>query len=266
MSKKIVIKNEDCFKTIDQLKKLDKKIVDVILTSPPYNTDRPFTSEKCMENYEGKYDVHLDTMTQEQYIEWTINLFKGFDDILKKNGVILYNLSYGNDNKSYMKKSIGLMWLVVAAIIKDTDFTIADRIIWKKNSALPNNVSHNKLTRIVEDVFVICRKSELITFNCNKQVKTISEKTGQKFYENIFNFITAKNNDGKCPYNKATYSSELCMQLLSIYASKDSLVYDPFMGSGTTAYACKQMGLPCIGSEISENQCKFAEERLAELD
>jgi DNA modification methylase len=35
------------------------------------------------------------------------------------------------------------------------------------------------------------------------------------------------------------------------------------MGSGTTAVACKELGLSYIGSEISENQCKWAEERIA---
>lgn len=61
----------------------------------------------------------------------------------------------------------------------------------KKKSALPNNVSHNKLTRICEFVFVFCRKNEYKTFVANKQVKSQS-KTGQKYYENIFNFIEAK--------------------------------------------------------------------------
>ena len=87
-------------------------------------------------------------------------------------------------------------------------------------------------------------------------------KTGQKVYENIFNLIEAKNNDGICPYNKATFSSELCEKLLNIYAPPKSTIYDPFMGSGTTAVACKRMGLDCYGSEISENQVRFAVDRI----
>ena len=83
-------------------------------------------------------------------------------------------------------------------------------------------------------------------------------------YENIYNFIEAKNHDGPCPYNKATYSSDLCRKLLSIYITKNNaLIYDPFMGTGTTAVACKELGLSCIGSEISQQQCEWAENRLA---
>ena len=75
-------------------------------------------------------------------------------------------------------------------------------------------------------------------------------------------FIEAKNNDGSCPYNKATFSSELCEKLLSLYGRANGWVYDPFMGTGTTAVACKKMGLNCIGSEISENQCEWAKNRI----
>lgn len=89
----------------------------------------------------------------------------------------------------------------------------------EKRSALPNNVG-NKLTRITEFVFVICRKDEYKTFNINKKVKSVRQDTGQKYYENMYNFIEAPNNDGACKLNKATYSSELCLQLLEMYAQK----------------------------------------------
>ena len=77
--------------------------------------------------------------------------------------------------------------------------------------------------------------------------------------------IESKNNDEVCPLNQATYSSDLCMKLLNIYASKDYLVYDPFMGTGTTAVACKQLGMNYIGSEISAQQCEWATSRLMEV-
>lgn len=251
--------NEDCFATMEKLNKFNHK-VDLVLTSPPYNTGRPSTSERSRENYEGKYDVHLDTMTQNDYCNWCVNLFNEFDKILNNNGIILWNVSYGSDG-SVNTESVGLMWLAIADIIRNTPFTVADRIIWKKSSALPNNVSPNKLTRIVEDVFVFCRKSEYKTFNCNKEVSSIG-KNGQTFYKNYFNFVEAKNNDGSCKLNKATYSTDLCKQLLNIYAKPNMTVYDPFMGSGTTAIACEELQLNCFGSEISEAQVEYSIERL----
>ena len=257
------IYNEKCSKTLKRLIGEGQK-VDLILTSPPYNTGRPSNSERSLHKHEGRYDVHLDNMTSEQYIKGITQLFNLFDKTLEKNGVVLWNVSYGSD-ATVSTQGIGLVWLSVADIITNSPFTVADRIIWKKASALPNNTSPNKLTRIVEDIFVFCRKDEYKTFNANKEVSKVGNR-GQFYYKNYFNFIEAKNNDGVCPYNKATYSSDMCRQVLSIYAKKGQTVYDCFMGSGTTAVACKQMGLNYIGSEISENQVSFANERIAKTE
>lgn len=257
--KHIQLFNEDCFETIKRFRDEGQKI-NVILTSPPYNTGRPNTSEKAREHHEARYDVHMDTMTQEEYINWTLTLFNSFDEILDKDGVILWNMSYGSDG-TVNKEGIGLVWLVIADIIRNTNFTVADRIVWKKRTALPNNVSKNKLTRITEDVFVFCRKDEYKTFQCNKEVSQIG-KTGQTFYKNVYNFIEAPNNDGATKLNKATYSSELCEKLLTLYGTEGSVVYDPFMGTGTTGVACKRIGLQCFGSEISQAQVEFANERI----
>ena len=254
------IYNEDCFNTMNRMIENDFKI-DLVLTSPFYNTSRSnpcHITQKSRDNYEGRYDIHLDNYTDNEYIKFTKDLFDKYDEILKKDGCILYNLSYSSENTH-------LMWLVIAEILKNTNFMIADDIIWKKMSALPNNVSHNKLTRIVEHVFVFCRKSEFKTFHANKKVKSV-RKTGQKMYENIYNFIEAKNNDGSCKLNKATFSTDLCLQLLDIYAKPNSIVYDSFIGTGTTACACIQRGdLNYIGSELSKDQCEYAEDRILDL-
>ena len=255
---KIYFYNEDCFKSMKRMQEKSYK-VDLILTSPPYNTSRTSKTQKSIDTYNNRYDIHLDVMTDDEYAEWTVRLFKSFDNILNENGVVLYNISYGSENPNSM-------WKAVLSIIDKTNFMIADTIVWKKKSALPNNTSHNKLTRITEFVFVICRKNEFKTFNANKQVTSTNSK-GQKYYENVFNFIEAPNNDGSNKLNKATYSSELCEKLLNIYATKTSIVYDPFMGTGTTALACEKYGnesMVCIGSELSEAQVQFSKERIKE--
>lgn len=253
--------NENCFDTMSRMQEKNFK-VDIVLTSPPYNTGRNSTSERSRNNHEARYDIHLDNMTDDEYTKWSVDLFNHYDKILNKNGVILYNISYGSESPH-------VMWLTMADIIRNTNFMIADCIIWKKKSALPNNVSKNKLTRITEFVFVICRKDEFKTFNANKKVTSLSSK-GQAYYENIYNFIEAANNDGSCKLNKATYSSELCEKLLNIYANENSVVYDSFMGTGTTAVACYNFNncennIVCIGSELSEAQIEYSKERLNKL-
>jgi DNA modification methylase len=242
------------------MQKLDPQSVDVVLTSPPYNTSRGIVGGDLYNNSKNKncsrYDKFAEFETNEDYYNFTIEIFNLFDRILKPNGVVLYNISYGSENAE-------CMFLTIAEILKKTSFTIGDQICWKKNNAIPNNVSPNKLTRIWENVFVFCRKSEYDTYHCNKKVISTSSK-GQKIYENIFNMIITKNNDENCPYNKATFSVAFCQKLLALYAppSVKTTIYDPFMGSGTTAVACKNMEMNCYGSEISENQVKWALSRL----
>lgn len=244
------IYNEDCFETMKQM----PKIIDVILTSPPYNTARTGTNQRAFDNYENRYDIHLDNKTDEEYLDWSVQLFNLYDKILKPNGCVLYNISYSSENTD-------LIWKFVAKIIAETAFTTADTIVWKKNCAIPNNVSPNKLTRICEFVFVFARKTELGTFLMNKEI-TGQSKTGQNYYENLFNFIEAPNNDGSNDLNKATFSSEFARKLLKMYAQPNATIYDSFMGTGTTAESCIIEKMNFVGSELSKAQCEYASKRL----
>lgn len=248
------IYNEDCFDTMQRMVSNEQK-VNIILTSPPYctpNDDASKYNESRFNNYQVYYDVFTGFDTPEQYIDWSVKLFNSYNDVLCKNGVVLYNLSYTSSNPD-------LIYRVVSTILKETEFTIADTIVWKKNSALPQNQNSNRLTRVCEFIFVFCRKSELLTFLTNKS--RVSNK-----YTCFNNFIVAANNDlGVQKYNKlngATFSSDLVLQLLNIYAKPKCIVYDSFMGTGTTACACKQYGCYFIGSEISSAQVEFANKRL----
>lgn len=240
--------NEDCLVTMS---KMDDQFIDLVLTSPPYN----MTKRKG--GYADKikrYDQYNDWKTEDEYINWTINIFKNINRVLKKNGVILYNFSYSIETPS-------LPYLLISELINHTDFMVADTIIWKKSNSIPHPASYNRLNRIIEFVFVICRKKELKTFNCYKQVVKTSPKN-QNYYEIIDNFITAKNNDGSTDINKATFSTEFCEKLLKIYGQEGIIVYDPFMGTGTTAVACKNLNMNFIGSEISELQVEYSKNRI----
>jgi DNA modification methylase len=53
--------------------------------------------------------------------------------------------------------------------------------------------------------------------------------------------------------------------LVKNYTDKDDIVYDPFMGSGTTAEACVNTNRQWIGSEINEEYAKESMERIKSL-
>ena len=247
------IYNEDCFCT---MLNMDRQI-DLILTSPPYNTSK---TSGNINDHQNRYDIHLDNMTNEQYIDWTIKLFNTYDEILSDNGVILYNLSYASGKIN--KDKYDLIWKIIYNIIEKTNFTIADQIIWKKSTSIPDNMTPNKCTRICENVFVICRKSEYNTFYSNKKILSRMPHNNVAVYSTMKNLIEAKNNDGSNSLNKATFSTDFCINLLSMYAKEKATVYDSFMGTGTTAVSCKKFGVNYIGSELSIAQCEYANKRI----
>ena len=54
--------------------------------------------------------------------------------------------------------------------------------------------------------------------------------------------------------------------ILENFSSEGDLVYDPFMGAGTTAVVCEQMNRRWIGSEISEEYVALARQRVSEVN
>jgi site-specific DNA-methyltransferase (adenine-specific)/modification methylase len=251
MTEKDIFLNEDCLLTME---KLPNKTVDCVLTSPPYNMTK---RKGGYADKQPRYDSYNDWKSEEEYNEWTSNIFNHLDRVLVDNGVVLYNFSYSIENP-------WLPYTMIASIIENTPFTVVDTIVWKKSNSIPHPASYNRLNRIIEFVYVLARKKEVKTFNCHKKVSKISP-SGQKYYEIVDNFITAKNNDETTTLNKATYSTEFCVKLLEIYTKEGDLVYDPFMGTGTTGVACRMINRHFIGSEISESQVQHSNERLQNL-
>ena len=263
----IKIYNGDCLKAMELI---SDRTVDTIVTSPPYNTT-PHISEKSTTTLEEeqkkrkyyvgiRYDGFCDAMPNDKYAKFCADCFDGFDRIVKDNGTVLWNVSIGAENTS-------AMFLAISEIISRGKWIVADQLIWKKSCAIPLNTSRNLTTRICENVFVFCRPSERVTFHANKKALTVS-KSGQSFYETPYNLIDAKNNDGATMLNRATFSTELVRKLLKMYGrfgDDKGLVYDPFMETGTTASAARDLSYDCIGSELSAAQCDYAVKRLDDM-
>jgi site-specific DNA-methyltransferase (adenine-specific) len=83
-------------------------------------------------------------------------------------------------------------------------------------------------------------------------------------------FLIAKpNKKEKGVFNdhKTVKPLELCKHLIKLTAfSKDAVILDPFLGSGTTAVATKELGLNYIGIDINPEYIKIAERRIGEVE
>ncbi len=254
----------DC---MDAFAELQDSSMDIVITSPPYNTCRKGVlkeADSLRGRYHQRYDIFIESKTTDEYIEWSVELFREFDRVLKENRIVLYNFGLGNDSQTGFGNADWFM--TVAGICEGSPFTVADLMFWKKKCALPNNMSINKSTRIVEPVLVFCRKDEMMSFLSNKKVTSQFEKTGQKLYSPFYNIFEAKNNDGSNSLNKATYSTEFVDRLIDLYCPDESrsewTILDPFIGTGTTAVSAIAHGMKCVGMELSEQQCQHTVDRI----
>lgn len=124
---------ENCLDLMARMAQNNNK-VDIILTSPPYGNSIKISDkskEKDMANTahgsHSRYDVFDDTMSPEEYTDFVKNLFMHFDQILKPDGVILYNFSYSAQSVERTK-----MYWDILNMINNTNFLIIDQITWKR--------------------------------------------------------------------------------------------------------------------------------------
>jgi len=78
------------------------------------------------------------------------------------------------------------------------------------------------------------------------------------------NFLVAKPNKkekGDDNTHITVKPIHLIEHLIKIFSKKNSLVVDPFLGSGTTAIACKNTERNCIGIEINEEYYEISKKR-----
>jgi DNA modification methylase len=62
------------------------------------------------------------------------------------------------------------------------------------------------------------------------------------------------------------FSPNIVKQFIEKYTNKNQIVFDPFMGSGTTAIVCVEHNRKYVGSEIIEVTCKIAENRISKIN
>jgi len=122
------------------------------------------------------------------------------------------------------------------------EFDIRQLIIWDRNST-PNI---NPIGFYQTTEWIVWIKKEVPYFN-PEQAK----------WKEVWGFKPDMNNDHPAPY-----PIEMPLRCILATSKEGDTVLDPFLGSGTTAVACKQLNRNFIGIEISEKYCEIARRRL----
>lgn len=128
---------------------------------------------------------------------------------------------------------------------------VKDIIVWDKDNAQPA-MSEGVLNRQYELIIVFAKRDAISRkFNyCNFERGTLNDVWRIKRGKKVTNL------------HGATFTEELVEKILINFSRERDVVYDPFMGTGTTAVVCKNMNRRFIGSEIITSYVEVAKERL----
>jgi site-specific DNA-methyltransferase (adenine-specific) len=95
-----------------------------------------------------------------------------------------------------------------------------------------------------------------------ENTKKVIEEYGQRY--NVWTYKTSKNGqeDEIAYQHPAIFPIDLAKDHIISWSNEGDLVYDPFMGSGTTAKAAKILNRNYLGSEINQEYIPIIEKRL----
>lgn len=207
--------------------------VDIVVTSPPYNTG----GQNAQTGRNRKlYDKYNDNMTEDEYIEFIRKTINELIRITKY--YVFFNFQILTNNKSVFLKIIG-----------EFNENIKDVFIWKKQAI--SQVVKGKMATGFEFVLIFGKdnlmKFEYNNFPDNNYVPNIQEfKKSENFHK----------------INTATMPLSMAEYFIYYFCKDGDVVYDPFMGTGTTACAAIKNKRNYIGSEISQNYVDFSHKRL----
>lgn len=226
------IYNEDCLVT---LSKMDDDSVDLIVTSPPYNMNvSSSNNSRKLWNKGIVYANYDDNMSQKDYEEWQTTVLRECLRVIKPSGSIFYN------HKDILRDGVIIppIWVY--------KFSVHQQIIWNRESS--HMLDKHYFFPITEYIYWIVKDAKKVKFD---RTKAYQKKC-------IWDLKFERNTKHPAPFPISLVENIVCA-----CSEEGNIVYDPFMGSGTTAVVAKRYDRHYIGSEISEEYVKIAEERIA---
>lgn len=246
-----------CESNMDTMARMPDSFISLTVTSPPYDNLRAYN------NY--AWDCG----------EVASELFR----VTKDGGAVVWVVGDatvdGCETGSSFRQALMFM---------DIGFRLHDTMIYEKNSsAFPASKESNRYTQIFEYMFVFSKEKPLYgQLLCDKQNKwagftnwgnnTQYDAEGHKVQTNNIKPVPAfslRNNIWRYTvgFNDATdhpavFPEELARDHILSWSNETDIVYDPFMGSGTTAKMAHLLRRNWIGSEISSEYVDLANKRL----
>lgn len=248
------IYNEDCLET---MKRMPNDYIDLVLTSPPYDAMRKYGGNKTYYQRlnETGYSFQFEQIAEE------------LQRVLKPGGVIMWNIQdqiiKGSKTGNSMRQALYFM---------DLGLRLHDHLIWEKTGTPFPSIYRYR--NVWENMFILS-KGKPNTFN----PIMIKNKTGgyvrnrrQRNQEGVFEekkkivkvneygidknvwlipngYTNSKQFKGD-ESHPAIFPDEMARRHIITWTNEDDIVYDPFLGSGTTTRISKELNRQWIGSEL----------------
>jgi len=244
------IYNEDCIQT---MARMQDNFIDLTVTSPPYDNLR---------TYNG-YSFDFETIAKE--------LFR----VTKEGGVVVWIVGdatiKGSETGTSFKQALYFI---------ECGFNLHDTMIYEKPNCYAFDSRQGRYKNIFEYMFIFSKgkpkthnlikdkpvKSAGKVFNSTKgrdkngNLRKNNNVTALDFQVkyNIWKF----SNDARGTKHPAIFPEQLANDHIISWSNENDIVYDCFMGSGTTAKMALSNERNYIGSEISKEYCHIIEERI----
>ena len=250
--------NMDC---VECMKQIEDNTIDLTVTSPPYDDLR---------KYNG-YSFDFENTAKELY------------RITKDGGIVVWvvgdKTEKGSESGTSFKQAL---------YFKEIGFNLHDTMIYMSDKP---PLTHNRYEQKFEYMFVFS-KGKPKTFNpimeeckyagSDKKARTFRH-TGDELQEthiknkvnkekikgNVWYFSTGYNKSTKdiiAFKHPAVFPEQLANDHIISWSNEGDIIFDPFMGSGTTAKVAQMLNRRWIGTELSEDYCKIIKDRLENIE
>ncbi len=250
-SEKCLVYNLDC---LDALRIIDSELIDLTVTSPPYNIGKEYEN----------------LMNLNDYLNWSSKWISEVYRVTSKRGAFWLNLGYVSI--PHKAKAIPLPYLIWDKV----PFYLMQEIVWNYGAGVAGkrflSPRNEKWLWYVKD------KDEYV-FNLDdirdKDVKyPHQKKNGQlrcntigKNPSDVWQIAKVTSGDSRSSAERtphpAQFPVDLITRIVKGCSNKKQLILDPFMGSGTTAEVAIKEDRQVVGFEIKKEYCKIIADRLS---
>ncbi|MCL1893598.1 MAG: site-specific DNA-methyltransferase [Holophagaceae bacterium] len=224
----------------------DTEFIDIIITSPPYNVNMEYGSSN-------------DLLSHEEYLAFSRNWLTNCFVWSKPATRLLLNIPLDKNKSGH--QSIGADLTTIA---KQVGWKYMTTIIWNEGNISRRTAWGSFMSASAPHVIAPVELIVILYKESWKKVggSKISTITKEEFMNWTNGLWTFNGESAKKIKHPAPFPRELPKRCIKLFSYEGDVVFDPFMGSGTTLIEAELHGRIGIGVEIDEKYCELAFQRL----